>query len=171
MRELDVALVTEVWQTLCGYEPERSTAEARAFIEHQPHLVALAEALTREFGRDTQKAALGLVFLLTKVVEAHLEAPIASVSRARVTQAYDATLQWMERWEGAEPRFLERSGEFPQPHLVLYLLSVFYPEGAGPAEYEAEVKGSLFLLLTSAADAITGPLSPPPGEEGSPEAS
>ncbi len=163
MRELDQALVAEVWQTLCTYEPARSAAEARTFIGHQPHLVALAETLTGEFGRDVQKTAIGLLFLLTKVVEAHHEASLPSIARARVAQAYDATLAWLERWEGADPRFLERSGELPQPDLIPYLLSAFYPEGAGPPEYESEVKGSLFLLLKSATDAMIGPL---PGAEG-----
>ena len=156
MRELDEALLVEVWQELCAYEPGRSVAEARAFVDHQPHLVALAETLTQEFGRDVQKAALGLVFLLTKVIEAHREAPVCSVSRARVAQAYEATLAWMERWDGADPRFLERSGEFPQPHVIPYLVSAFYPEDAGSPEHEAEIKGSLFLLLKSAVDAIEG---------------
>ncbi len=164
MRALDSTLVREVWEALCAYAPEQSEAEARAFVSRQPHLVALAQALTREFGRDVQKTALGLLFLLTKVVEAHREAPVPALARGHVARAYEAAVAWVDRWDGAEPRFLERSGEFPQPHLVPYLLGAFYPEGAGPPEYEAEVKGSLFLLLASAADALMNPVSPGGGE-------
>lgn len=164
MRELDSTLVREVWDGLCAYPPEQSEAEARAFVKRQPHLVALAHVLTREFARDVQKTALGLLFLLTKVIEAHREAPVPSLSRARVTRAYEGTVAWMDRWEGADPRFLERSGEFPQPHLVPYLLGAFFPEGAGPPEHEEEVKGSLFLLLASAADALLNPPSSGGGE-------
>jgi len=154
VRALDHELVQEVWQTLCDYEPERSEAEARAFIKRQPHLIALAKTLMEEFDVGEQKAALGLLFLLTKVLEAHREAPVTSVSAERVARAYEAAVAWVERWSGTNERFLARSGEFPQPHLIPYLISVLSPGDAGRSEYEAEVQGSLFLLLKAAADAI-----------------
>jgi hypothetical protein len=154
VRELDEALVQEVWDGFCGWGPERSTAEARTFIERQPHLVALADAVMEEFDAEAQKAAFGLVFLLTRVWEAHREQPLDPVSRERVVEAYEATLRWMDRWEGADERFLARSGEFPQPHLIPYLITRFYRGGSGNDDYEAEVRGSLFLVLKAAADAL-----------------
>jgi len=157
MRPLDAALVEEVWLDLLAYEPERSEAEARGFVEQQPHLVALAERLTREFDRETQKTALGLLFLLTKVIEAHREAPVASVSRERLGAAYRASVEWLERWEGADPQVLAQSVELARPQLAPYLVARFYPGGTSPAAYEAEIKASLFLLLQTAVDAYEGP--------------
>lgn len=163
MRELDEALVDEVWDTLSAWEPERSQTEARTFIDGQPHLVALAEAVMEEFDLDAQKAAFGLLFFLAKVVEAHREGPLSPVSRDQAGRAHEATLAWMERWEGADERFLARSGEFPQPHLIPYLIIRFYRGDPGHDEYEAEVRGSLFLLLKAAADALEGVEGPQGG--------
>lgn len=146
-----------MWQTLSAYEPERSRAEARTFIDRQPHLIALAESVTDEFDVGVRKVALGLLFLLAKVIEAHREAPLPTVSRERVGRAYEATVEWLERWDGADERFLARSGEFPQPHLIPYLIGTFYPATGDAAAHEAEVKGSLFLLLKAAADALLAP--------------
>jgi hypothetical protein len=155
MRELDQALVEDVWEAMCALDPERSRAAARAFIDTQPHLVSLAEDLMREFDRDALKAALGLLFLLAKVMEAHRERPLDPAPRERVADAHQATLAWIERWDGAEQRFLARSGEFPQPHLIPFLISVFMPDSGERDDYTAEVRGSLFVLLKTAADALT----------------
>jgi hypothetical protein len=154
VRTLDEGLVEEVWATLTAWDPARSQAEARGFIERQPHLVALAQALTEEFDVEAEKAALGLLFLLAKVLEAHREGPLAVVAGERIAEAYEGTRDWMERWDGADPRFLARSGELPQPHLISYLIARFYPGSDAPDEHEAEVRGSLFLVLKTAADAL-----------------
>ncbi len=154
MRELDQTLVDEVRTALDGCEPARARAEARGFLARQPHLVALAESLTEEFDVEVRKAALGLLFLLVKVYEAHREATAPAVSRADVAAARAATAAWLDRWDGVDERFLARSGEFPQPHLVPYLISCFYPADDAP-EHAAEVKGTLFLLLQTAVTALT----------------
>jgi hypothetical protein len=154
MRELDQDLVQEVWEGMCALDPERSQAEARAFIDSQRHLVALAEQVMQEFDEEALKSGLGLLFLLTKVLEAHHEAPVSPASRERVARAYEATLAWVERWDEADPRFLARSGEFPQPHLLPFLISAFLPGGGAQEDYDAEVRGSLFVLLKTAADAL-----------------
>lgn len=147
MRPFDPALVEAVWQELSAYPEERSSAEARAFVAGQPHLVRLAEALTRGFDREVQKAALGLLFLLVKVIEAHREAPVPAVSAARVAEVYRQTLARLEQGEGAaaEPR---------EPDLARHLLTAFYDRGPESPEPEAEVETSLFLLLRTAADAL-----------------
>jgi hypothetical protein len=155
VRELDQTLVDEVRVALDGYDPARARAEARDFRTRQPHLVALAESLTREFDVEVRKAALGLLFLLVKVYEAHREAPAPAVSRTDVITARAATAAWLERWDGADARFLARSGEFPQPHVIPYLISRFYPADDAP-EHAAEVKGTLFLLLQTVVTALTG---------------
>ena len=157
MRELDQTLVQEAWEAMCTLDPERSQTEARAFIDRQPHLVALAEHVMQEFDEDAIRSGLGLLFLLAKVLEAHREAPLSSASRECVAEAYGATVAWVERWDEADPRFLARSGEFPQPHLLPFLISGFLPGGGERDDYDAEVRGSLFVLLKTAADALTGP--------------
>jgi len=154
VRELDEALVLDVWDVLCAWGPERSQAEAQAFIDTQPHLVALAEAVMEEFDTEAQKAAFGLLFLLAKVWEVHRGEALGPVSRERVGQAYEGTLRWMDRGEGADERFLARSGEFPQPHLIPYLITRFYQGAGGNDDYEAEIRGNLFLVLKAAADAL-----------------
>lgn len=144
MRPLDPALVETVWQELSAYPEERSSAEARAFIASQPHLVRLAEALTRGFDREVQKAALGLLFLLLKVIEAHRETPVPAVPAAWVAEVYRQTLARLEQGKGAAP-------EPREPDLACYLLAAFYDRGPESPEPEA----SLFLLLKTAADALS----------------
>ena len=56
---------------MCALDPERSQTEARAFIDRQPHLVALAEHVMQEFDEDAIRSGLGLLVLLAKVLEAH----------------------------------------------------------------------------------------------------
>ena len=154
MRDLDEALVDEVWEGLCAWASERSQGEARAFIDDQPHLVALVEAVMQEFDVEAQKAGFGLLFLLAKVLEAQWEGPIRPLGGETVARAYEATVAWMDRWQDADERFLARSGEFPQPHLIPYLITRFYPGVVGRDDYEAEVRGSLFLVLKAAAEAL-----------------
>ena len=158
MRAIDQGLVDEVWQEVVTYEGERATAEAKAFLARQPYVGEICRQLMGEFDPETQKAALGLAFLLFKIVETSLGAPFPSVGRERLVQAYEATTEWLEQWEGADPRFFLRSvqggGEFPHPNLIQYLLTVFYGGDPESAEYDDEVKASLFLLLKTVADAL-----------------
>lgn len=157
---IDPSLVHEVWRTLTEYDPIQAEREAKAFIGNQPHVAAFLRDMTRELDQDVQKAALGLVFLLFKVVEAHRGTRPGPLSIDRVHQAYESTVAWVERWDGAEERFfqrgLETSGEFPTPHVVQYILDTFYGGDSGPEEYDSEVKGALFLILMTLADALPG---------------
>jgi len=45
-------------------------------------------------------------------------------------------------------------GDFPHPNLIQYLLTIFYGGDPESAEYDEEVKASLFLLLKTVADAL-----------------
>lgn len=156
---IDQSLVDEVWRALNDYDQVQAQGEARAFIRNQPHVAAFLRELTEEFDQEVQKAALGLVFLLFKVVEAHRGTPPGPISRERIQGAYDAATTWMERWDGATERLFIRglgtSGEFPVPHLVQYVLQTFYAGDSGAHEYDQEVRGSLFLILKTVADALS----------------
>jgi hypothetical protein len=158
VRAIDQALVDEVWDEMRAYPPGRAATEARAFIDRQPHVAAFCGAVSREFDLPAQKAALGVAFLLFKVLEASLGAPVPPVSRPRLGEAYAATTEWLERWEGADPRIFlrhaEGGGAWPQPNLLQYLLVLCYGGDPESAEYDAEVKASLFLLLKTVADAL-----------------
>ena len=98
---IDQSLVDEVWRALNDYDQVQAQGEARAFIRNQPHVAAFLRELTEEFDQEVQKAALGLVFLLFKVVEAHRGTSPGPISRERIQGAYDAATTWMERWDGA----------------------------------------------------------------------
>jgi len=72
--------------------------------------------------------------------------------------APEATTEWLELWEGADPRIFLRSvqggGEFPQPNLIQYLLTIFYGGDPESVDYDQEVKASLFVLLKTLSDAV-----------------
>ncbi len=158
MRAIDQALVDEIWREITSYPPGRAEEEARQFLARQPHVAAFCQLVTQEFDLAVQKAALGLAFLLFKILEASLEAPFPPVAQRRIQEAYEATTEWLEQWDGADPRIFLRSveggGEFPQPNLVQYLLTVFYGGDPESVEYDEEVKASLFLLLKTLSDAL-----------------
>jgi hypothetical protein len=158
MRAIDQALVDEIWREMTTYEPDRAGAEAKMFLSRQPHVAEICRELTKEFDATVQKAALGLAFLLLKIVEASLGAPFPTIAQERIIRAYETTTEWLEQWDGAEPRIFLRAvqgaGEFPHPNLIQYLLTVFYGGDPESAEYDGKVKAGLFLLLKTLVDAL-----------------
>jgi len=158
VRAIDPALAEEVWREMATYPPERAEEEAVAFLQRQPHVAAFCHSATKQFDEDVQKAALGLAFLLFKILEASLGTPFPQVARERVMEAYEATTAWLERWGGADPRLFLQSvldeGESPHPNLVRYLLTVFYGGAPGSAAPDAEVAANFFLLLKTLCDAL-----------------
>lgn len=158
MRAIDQSLVDEVWREITAYPPGRQEDEARQFLERQPHAAAFCQVVTKEFDPTVQKVALGLAFLLFKILEASLGAPFPPVARRRIEEAYEATAEWLDQWEGADPRIFLRSvqggGEFPHPNLIQYLLTTFYGGDPESVDYDQEVKASLFLLLKTLSDAL-----------------
>jgi len=158
VRAIDRSLVDEVWRGLAAYPPGRADAEAKAFLERQPHVAAFCRAVTKQFDERAQKAALGLAFLLFKVLEASLGAPVPSLARERVMEAYSATTGWVAQWGDADPRrFLEGvlGGEAsPGLDLSRYLLSVVFAGDPAGAVHDAEVVASLLLMLRTLAGAL-----------------
>ena len=166
MRAIDQSLVDAVWREITAYPPGRAEDEARLFLEQQPHVAAFCQVVTKEFDAAVQKAALGLTFLLFKILESSLGAPFPPVAEHRICEAYEATTEWLDQWEGADPRMFLRTvhggGEFPHPNLVQYLLTVFYGGDPESLDYDQEVKASLFLLLKTLSDALDiGEAEPP----------
>ncbi|MBI4591649.1 MAG: hypothetical protein HY725_22715 [Candidatus Rokubacteria bacterium] len=169
MRAIDQLLVDEVWREMTSYPPGRQENEAREFLERQPHVATFCQVVTTEFDPTVQKAALGLTFLLFKILEASLGGPFPPVAEHRIREAYETTTEWLEQWEGADPRIFLRhvqgGGALPQPNLIQYLLAAFYGGDPASVDYDQEVKASLFLLLKTLADALDiGEVEP--GERG-----
>ena len=104
MRAIDQALVDEVWWEVTTYEGERATAEARVFLERQPYVGEICRQLMKEFDPEAQRAAMGLTFLLFKIVETSLGAPFPTISRDRLIQAYEAITEWTTRTGGSGNR-------------------------------------------------------------------
>lgn len=158
MRAINQGLVDEVWEEMVTCPPEKAEDEARRFLKRQPYVAELCQSAIKEFDDQVKKTALGLTFLLFKILEASLGAPFPTVTRQRITEAYQATTEWLEQWEGADPRIFLRSieagEEFPHPNLIQYLLTVFYGGDPESVEYDAEVKATLFLLLKTLSDAL-----------------
>ena len=149
MRAIDKTLVDEVWRELTAYAPARVASEAQAFLDLQPHASAFSQSLTRQFDPTVQKAALGLTFLLFKILEASLGRPFPELAEPRLLDAYAGTQAWLRQWEGAPPvEVLQALG------LAAYILEVFYAGGAVPGEYDETVRASLYCLLKTLTDAL-----------------
>jgi len=158
VRAIDRSLVDEVWRELTTYSPGRAEAEAKAFLQRQPHVAAFCRTVTGSFDTNVQKAGLGLAFLLFKVMEASCGGPWPAVARERVMEAYEATTAWLGHWERADPQVFLRSvlGTEESPGLDLggYLLGVVVGADPGSAGYDAQVVASLLLLVKTLADAL-----------------
>lgn len=155
MRPIDPELVEEVWRDVTSYPADRVEAEASAFLARQPHVSAFARAMVRAQDEAVQKAAFGLTFLLFKILERSLGRPFPLVSERRIVDAYETTrARLVESGEPSAAGVLAASPGPAHPTLVAHLLSVFYADDQGPAEYDETVRASLQLLLTTLAAAL-----------------
>ena len=155
MRPIDPTLVDEVWREMMAYPAGRVEAEAQAFLARQPHVAAFTRAMIKEQDPIVQKAAFGLCFLLFKILEQSLGQPFPVVREERIAQAYDATTAWLEHAPAASPaRVLSATSDPGHPTLVTHILSVFYGDDSGSADYDEGVRASLLLLLRTLSDAL-----------------
>ena len=155
VRAIDRTLVDEVWRGMSAYAPARVASEAQVFLEEQPHAAAFSQGVTGGFDLVVQKAALGLVFLLFKVLEASLGRPFPLLAEERILAAYAETQGWLAERDGTAPaELLEALEHGEHPSLPAYILSVFYEGGAEAGDYDAAVRASLFCLLKTLTDAL-----------------
>ena len=153
MRGIDQALVDEVWRETTSYPPGRIDEEARDFLARQPHVAAFAHALTRERDPAVQRAALGLCFLLFKVLERSLGRPFPLLAESRLRAAHDAASEWLAALEAEESeRVVEAAGPAGHPTLAAYIISVFYREGAEGCD--ERVRAGVVLMLRTLTDAL-----------------
>ena len=140
---------------MSAYAPARVASEAQRFLELQPHAAAFSQAVTGSFDPAVQKAALGLAFLLFKVLEASLGRPFPLLAEERVVAAYAETQAWLAEHAGAAPAALLEAIEHGEhPSLPAYILSVFYETGTAAGGYDETVRASLFCLLKTLTDAL-----------------
>ena len=154
MRGIDPELVDEVWREMTRYAPERVAAEAHAFLAQQPHVAAFSHAVTQGNHEAVQRAALGLCFLLFKVLERSLGRPFPELAEARIAGAYSTTRAWLDGQETADPGAVVRAmDEAAHPSLVTHILATLYGGGAA-ADYDDGVRASFALLLGTLTDAL-----------------
>ena len=155
MRAITPRLVDEVWREIVAYPPDRVQAEAEAFLAQQPHVAAFAHTVTERFDEAVQNAAVGLGFLLFKILEASVGGPFPAVAEARIRTAHEAVAEWLAQWEGADARTLLEGVE-GEGHrsLITHILSVFYAGDAQSPAYDEEVKARLFVLLKTLTEAV-----------------
>jgi hypothetical protein len=156
VRGIDRTLVDEVWSETTSYPPGRIDEEAREFLARQPDVAAFAHTLTHEQDPAIQRAALGLCFLLFKVLERSLGQPFPQLSESRLRAAHEAATEWVRQLGDEEPaRALE--GIPGHATLAAYMISVFY--GADGAGCDDRVRTSLALMLRILTDALDlGPI-------------
>lgn len=155
MRAITPALVDEVWRQIVSYSPSRVQGEAEAFLERQPHVAAFARTLTERFDTAVQNAAVGLCFLVFKILEASVGGQFPPVVEERLVAAHEVITEWLSGWDGADARTLLESVEGEGHHSVItHILSVFYGNDEGSSEYDEEVKARLFVLLKTLTEAV-----------------
>ena len=143
----------EVWRETTGYPPGRIDEEARDFLARQPHVAAFAHAVTREQDPTVQRAALGLCFLLFKILERSLERPFPLLAESRLRAAHDASKEWLAAREKEDPEaVLEAAGPPGHPTLAAYIMSVFYGENAEACD--ERVRAGFVLMLRTLTDAL-----------------
>ena len=136
------------------YAPERVVAEAQAFLAQQPHVAAFSHAITRGNHEAVQRAALGLCFLLFKVLERSLGRPFPELAEARITDAYATTRAWLDGQEAADPGAVVRAMDAAaHPSLVTHILATLYG-GVAAADYDDGVRANFALLLGTLTDAL-----------------
>jgi hypothetical protein len=153
VRGIDRTLVDEVWRETVSYPPGRVAEEASGFLARQPHVAAFAHSVTREQDAVVQRAALGLCFLLFKIIERSLGHPFPILSEARIQEAHRAVTAWLDTLGGLESdRVLETVSAPGHPTLPAYIIAVFYGESAEGCD--ERVRAGFALMLRTLTDAL-----------------
>lgn len=153
MRGIDQTLVDEVWRETASYPPGRIADEATEFLTRQPHVAAFAHSITHEQDASVQRAALGLCFLLFKILERSLGHPFPLLSESRIHDAHHAVTAWLDTLHGDESdRVLETVGAPGHPTLPAYIIAVFYGESAEGCD--ERVRAGFALMLRTLTDAL-----------------
>jgi hypothetical protein len=146
------ALVDEVWAEITRYAPERVQVEARDFLGRQPHAAAFARRFAPAADAAVQQAAVGLAYLLFKILERSLGRPFPPLAEERIARAWEANARWLERAEASPGQVLEALGSAAHPSLVAYILDAFY--GSEAAACDPAVRAGLLVMLKTLTEAL-----------------
>jgi hypothetical protein len=152
VRGIDQSMVDEVWRELTSYPAERIASEAAAFGARQPHVAAFADAAMGEQDRVVHQAALGLSFLVFKVLERSLGRPFPTVEPTRLGEAHERTRRWLGDTADDPGRTLAHAVDPRRPTLAGHVLSVFY--GDSLRDCDERVQASLYVLLETLVDVL-----------------
>ena len=144
MRGIDQTLVDEVWRETASIRPGGSTRKRATSWPDSHTWPPSPHSVTREQDASVQRAALGLCFLLFKVLDRSLGRPFPLLSESRIQDAHQAVTEWLDTLDGPESdRVLETVGAPGHPTLPAYIIAVFYGAGAegvtsGPRRFRAD---------------------------------
>jgi hypothetical protein len=100
-----------------------------------------------------QRCALGLCFLLFKILERSLGRPFPLLSESRIQDAHQAVTEWLDTLDGEESaRVLETVSAPGHPTLPAYIIAVFY--GADVEGCDERVRAGFALMLRTLTDAL-----------------
>ena len=102
-----------------------------------------------------QRAALGLCFLLFKILERSLGRPFPLLSETRIQAAHHAVTEWLDALDGdgeESGRVLETVSAPGHPTLPAYIIAVFYGESAEGCD--ERVRAGFALMLRTLTDAL-----------------
>jgi len=108
------------------------------------------QTLVDEVWRET---ALGLCFLLFKILDRSLGYPFPLLSESRIQGAHQAVTEWLDTLDGLESdRVLETVSAPGHPTLPAYIIAVFY--GVGAEGCDERVRAAFALMLRTLTDAL-----------------
>lgn len=156
MRErINQSLVDDTWRRIRAYDTTAAVAEAQRFAREQPAVLHLTREFLREFDEETQGAALGLVYLLFRTVEATRTYPVPSLSPEQIEDRYEQNTAWLDVLERMEFASLEEwQDHLPQSPVARYIVQTYAPPLQTPEPRERRRQGHLVVLLVTMLDAL-----------------
>lgn len=158
MPDIDRQLIEETWRKVTAFDPATASAEARRFAEKQPAVLRFVQEVLREFDERIHGAALGLAYLLFKVVEAMQGEDPSTLSDREIQDAYGENAGWLDalgRLEGRPfKRLLEDVTDLQEVYVPFTLIEAYLQRpGVGP--FGERAKGHLFLVIKTLSDCLS----------------
>ncbi|HSB71139.1 MAG TPA: hypothetical protein VLT62_17570 [Candidatus Methylomirabilis sp.] len=165
MSVIPEALVGETWQEVASLSPTQAREQMSRIAKSQPDLLAFVMGTTGSLRTDAQQVGVYLLVVIHCMFE-KLGGPITRAKAHAIDAAYERNQAFLERFEGAHPRFLENAAGsmvFSQPFVMKYLVDALMepPEGDEPLTLSEEETGLLFLVLKTVVDILDELTRPP----------
>ena len=165
MSVISEALVGETWQEVGSLSPTQAREQMNRVAKSQPDLLAFVMGTTGSLRTDAQQVGVYLLVVIHSMFE-RVAGPIKRAKPHAIDAAYERNEAFLERLEGAHPRFLENAAKsmvFSQPFVMKYLVEALMesPEGEDPLTLSDEETGRLFLTLKTVVDILDDLTQPP----------